>query len=206
MPRCRLVELLKEARALCDAVPHTRPATDDPAFLIGFLDAHKLAELLPELGIHCAQRHWIGESARLRAYRDQLQQFLDATLQPLVDGTADDPGSWTMLVGVVAQLSDYIRKLQRSANQASKSKESADMLKPGDVAKELGVSVDTVHGWIGAKQLAAANVATGTRPRWIIQRADLDTFLESRKPKPAGRQAEQRHRRLQTVSKRFKAA
>jgi hypothetical protein len=53
------------------------------------------------------------------------------------------------------------------------------------VAKELRVSPDTVLHWVRTKQLTAANIATGSRPRWIIKRSDLDVFLTSRQPEPA---------------------
>jgi DNA-directed RNA polymerase subunit K/omega len=55
-----------------------------------------------------------------------------------------------------------------------------DTLDPPQVAKELRVSPATVIGWIRSKQLRAANIATGSRPRYIIQRVDLDRFLKLR--------------------------
>jgi excisionase family DNA binding protein len=55
-----------------------------------------------------------------------------------------------------------------------------DVLDPPAVARLVGCSPDTVRDWIRSGQLRAANVASGSRPLWKIQRSDLDTFLESR--------------------------
>lgn len=57
-------------------------------------------------------------------------------------------------------------------------------LNPPDVAQQLRVSPATVIGWIRTGQLKAANLATGNRPRYVIQRAELDRFLRSRQPEP----------------------
>jgi hypothetical protein len=55
-------------------------------------------------------------------------------------------------------------------------------MNPGDVAELLHVSPHTVLGWIRTTQLKASNIATGMRPRYVIQRTDLDRFLASRQP------------------------
>ena len=60
-------------------------------------------------------------------------------------------------------------------------------LKPGDVAKQLKASIHTVLDWIRTNQLKASNLATGSRPRYVIQRVDLDRFLASRQPEPPAR-------------------
>lgn len=49
-----------------------------------------------------------------------------------------------------------------------------------DVARELRTSEDTIRGWINSGQLKASNVGTN-RPRYIILREDLNTFLKSRR-------------------------
>lgn len=56
-------------------------------------------------------------------------------------------------------------------------------LTPRDVAKEIGVQNDTVLAWIASRQLIAADVSRGAgeRPRWRIDRADLDAFLARRR-------------------------
>jgi hypothetical protein len=55
-------------------------------------------------------------------------------------------------------------------------------LKPGDVAKLLSMSPGRVLTLIRCGQLKASNVATGPRPRYLIQKADLDQFLRNRRP------------------------
>ena len=46
--------------------------------------------------------------------------------------------------------------------------------------------IPTVREWIDTKQLKAANIARpgSNRPKWIVQRADLDMFLKTRQPEP----------------------
>lgn len=71
-----------------------------------------------------------------------------------------------------------------------KPESKPDTLNPPMVARQLKVSPDTVRGWCESGLLKASNVATGKRARWIIQRSDLDTFLQSRQrplPQPARR-------------------
>jgi excisionase family DNA binding protein len=68
----------------------------------------------------------------------------------------------------------------------------SDVLDPPDVASLLGCSPDTVRDWIRSGQLRASNVANGNRPRWKIQRSDLETFLQTRQPDPAPPQRERR--------------
>jgi excisionase family DNA binding protein len=60
----------------------------------------------------------------------------------------------------------------------------ADVLDPPDVASLLKCSPDTVRDWIRSGQLRASNVASGNRPRWKIQRSDLETFLQTRQADP----------------------
>jgi excisionase family DNA binding protein len=60
-----------------------------------------------------------------------------------------------------------------------------DVLDPPDVARLLTCSPDTVRDWIRSGQLKASNVANGDRPRWKIQRSDLETFLQTRQADPA---------------------
>ncbi|WP_197529127.1 helix-turn-helix domain-containing protein [Aeoliella mucimassa] len=59
-----------------------------------------------------------------------------------------------------------------------------DTLSPSDVARILGVDADTVRGWIRNNELRAANIANGNRPRWIITRQELDSFLANRQEQP----------------------
>lgn len=59
----------------------------------------------------------------------------------------------------------------------------ANVFSPGEIAGQLGVSANTVRGWINSGQLNASNVATpGKRPRWRVKGEELDAFLEKRQP------------------------
>ena len=54
-----------------------------------------------------------------------------------------------------------------------------DTLTVPDVARELKTSEDTIRGWINSGQLRASDIGT-QRPRYVILRDDLNTFLKSR--------------------------
>lgn len=56
-------------------------------------------------------------------------------------------------------------------------------LTPREIAKTIGVQNDTVLAWIATRQLIAADVSRGAgeRPRWRIDRRDLDAFLAARR-------------------------
>lgn len=59
----------------------------------------------------------------------------------------------------------------------------SDTLTPPQIARQLGVSPDTVRGWCHAGQLKASNVAKrGKRVKWKVARQDLEAFLEKRQP------------------------
>ena len=49
-----------------------------------------------------------------------------------------------------------------------------------DVVELLSVSPATVAEWIETKQLRASNLSKLNRPRWVIQRVELDRFLKFR--------------------------
>lgn len=60
-----------------------------------------------------------------------------------------------------------------------------DYLQPADIATILAVSPKKVHKWIRTGAMKASNLNDNpTRPRWIIRREDLDTFVKSRQPEP----------------------
>lgn len=54
------------------------------------------------------------------------------------------------------------------------------VLTPPEIAKQLGADPATVIQWIRSGQLKASNLATGHRPRYVVQPADLDAFLKAR--------------------------
>jgi excisionase family DNA binding protein len=61
-----------------------------------------------------------------------------------------------------------------------------DRLTPPEVAKQLGVSADTVRGWISSGALKAVNVAgPGKRPSHLISPDALAEFERRRAPEPA---------------------
>jgi len=114
---------------------------------------------------------------------------------------------------VVTNLFNQYRELTGSADAAaslvladlSLSKQTQepterDTLTPRGVAKQLAVSPATVIEWIRSGQLKAANIATGSRPRFVINPEDLATFLDNRQPVPP---PPRRRNRPQTTSKRF---
>lgn len=53
-------------------------------------------------------------------------------------------------------------------------------LTPPQVAKQLGVAPETVISWIRTGFLVASNLATGTRPRYVVKPSDLEDFMASR--------------------------
>lgn len=61
-------------------------------------------------------------------------------------------------------------------------------LTPAQVAKLLGIDMSKVNRWIHSHELPAFNVAKsarGTKARWRISQADLETFLAGRRNMPA---------------------
>lgn len=58
-----------------------------------------------------------------------------------------------------------------------------EYLTPRNVTEEVGVKNDTVLAWIASRQLIAVDVSRGAgeRPRWRIDRRDLDAFLAARR-------------------------
>jgi excisionase family DNA binding protein len=62
---------------------------------------------------------------------------------------------------------------------------SRDTLTVPQVARQLKKSRDTVRNWITTGKLRASNLnRPGKRPRWIVKRDDLDTFLKKCQPDP----------------------
>ncbi len=67
----------------------------------------------------------------------------------------------------------------------------SDTLTPPEIAGQLSVSNDTVLAWIRNGELKASNIAarTSTRPKWIVRKAELDTFLKNRQPETNGKRS-----------------
>lgn len=68
-----------------------------------------------------------------------------------------------------------------------------EFLTPSEVAKLLRVSYEKVLNWIRSGKLTAANLSDGLRPRYRIERGDVEAFLRSRQVQPP--QATTRRRR-----------
>ncbi len=75
--------------------------------------------------------------------------------------------------------------------------ESVRARTPPQIADRLGVSVDKVLAWIHSGELKAANLAThsGGRPRWRVDPADLEAFLERRAARPTPKGEKPRRKR-----------
>jgi excisionase family DNA binding protein len=75
----------------------------------------------------------------------------------------------------------------------------ARMLTPVEVAEELGVDRDKVLAWVKNGELSAVNLATKAngRPRYAIDRREIENFLVRRLVHPrsaASRRQRRRHR------------
>jgi len=58
-------------------------------------------------------------------------------------------------------------------------------LKPKEYAKDLGVSVNKVRGWIDGGELNALNVGDKLKPIYRLRQSDVDAFEKSRSTNPA---------------------
>lgn len=102
----------------------------------------------------------------LRLYREYLAEVGDSTAAAILATAAAGP-------------------------QRRPPKDQPSTLSPPRVALQLGVDPATVIGWIRAGELAASNVGKGgQRPRYRVQKRDLESFLKKRQPAqpPAKRQ------------------
>ena len=68
------------------------------------------------------------------------------------------------------------------------------MLTPPEIARRLRVKPSRVRQWIMRGELRAANLGDGSRPRYKIDPADLQIFLEHRAAGPAPRPVRRRRR------------
>jgi hypothetical protein len=73
--------------------------------------------------------------------------------------------------------SDHLVGLARAVAECGGS-----LLTPRQVAKQLRSSPDTVLGWIKSGQLAASNLATRGRPRYVVTPEAMTDFLKRRQP------------------------
>lgn len=79
---------------------------------------------------------------------------------------------------------------------------TSNALLPAAVARELKVSPKKVYGWIESGRLRAINLnpTNAKRPRWSIDRTDLEAFRKSLQPAP---RAPKTTRRSTSSAKRY---
>ena len=116
----------------------------------------------------------LGQDLRLQDPDEKLERRYDFWL-----ARTNDPNAAATMVLAETQSAE-----RPAGNEAVANRRKSDALNPGDVAKALSVSPATVIGWIRSGQLKAADIATGKRPRFVIQRAELDRFLQLRQHTP----------------------
>jgi excisionase family DNA binding protein len=79
-----------------------------------------------------------------------------------------------------------------------------EILSVPELADMMGVSPDTVLGWIRAKELKASNLNTfGKRPRWVVTRENLNEFLKRRQPDAKPQREKKRRPKLDGVIEFF---
>jgi len=84
-----------------------------------------------------------------------------------------------------AQPIEVKRYLAECIDATAEPERERTTLSPPEVAQQLGVTPETVIGWIKSGALKATNVGKGkARPRYRIQRTNIDLFLQSRQPEP----------------------
>lgn len=76
-------------------------------------------------------------------------------------------------------------------------------LTTGDVAAELGWTIQKVRALCESGRLPAVNTSTAKRPRWTIRRVDLDAFLTPASVARAEKKAAPRRRIDANVPKVF---
>ena len=129
--------------------------------------------------------------AGMKKYLAELDQIYEA----------DPLGQWSghraaMIVGEVSQLmaaaghaelvrapvddADVIDAKRYVSAAIAATTPPPTVLTPPEIAKQLGADPATVLGWIRSGQLKASNLATGHRPRFVVQPFDLDAFLKAR--------------------------
>ena len=144
---------------------------------------------------------------RVGCYARQLLHLLEAVeVREKVDGEAD--GGTRRTRQEVAERTERLRQQGEAAAtlvlaQVQAAERPSTRTSPytvADVARQLHTSPDTVRGWIKSGQLAAANLATGSRPRYVITQDDLAAFLKCRQPTAA---TERRRKRVPESGDRY---
>jgi len=74
--------------------------------------------------------------------------------------------------------------------------DTAKLLSPPQVARELQVTPERIISWIRAGRLRAVNLSEGAkRPRFRIDRDDLEMFLRTREVAPRPKPQRRRRKR-----------
>lgn len=96
-------------------------------------------------------------------------------------------------------------KMGGAALAPSPAHTSRCKLRPPEVARRYGVSLDKVHAWIKSGELRAFNAAVSrsTRPRFLIDEADLLAFEQSRAVVPPAPRLARRRKAIPRVGKFF---
>ncbi len=79
-------------------------------------------------------------------------------------------------------------------------------LTPPQLAKQWGVSADKITGFVKSGELKAIDVSTNresVRPRYLIDRADIEAFEASRAVVPPAPKTKRRRKRDTTVKEFF---
>ena len=107
-------------------------------------------------------------------------QLVDVAEQivSLFSGAGAELDTKKLRIKVTAILQEFA--LNQSVN--AESNDGQEKLTPPQLAKLWGVGSDKVLAWIRSGELRAVNVAKnlGGRPRYIIDRADLEDFARQR--------------------------
>lgn len=126
-----------------------------------------------------------------KALSAQLDDVDDRCAETVAAGIANSVSEWAVANGFPSLVREWtpaaqpieVRKYIAMAIAATAEKPSgppATALTPPEVAKQLGVSPETVISWIRTRFLVASNLATGARPRYVVKPSDLEDFLASR--------------------------
>jgi len=127
----------------------------------------------------------------LRKYLDDLDNVHDDVAETVAAGIANDVSQWAAINGHPDLVREYtpaasrveVRKYLAAAIAATAEPPEPGpepLLSPPEIARQLGADPATVIQWIRTGQLKASNLATGHRPRYVVQPSDLEAFLKAR--------------------------
>lgn len=62
------------------------------------------------------------------------------------------------------------------------SADTPTLIGPADVARQLGLSAETVRDWLRTGALRGTRLGTGSRQTWRIRQADVDAMIAAGTP------------------------